>query len=326
MLWPGSTRQSDPPEEKPVIEVQELTKSFGDIHAVKGISFEVQRGEIYGLLGPNGAGKTTTLSMLSGLLHPDAGRAVIDGVDLMEDPRAVKSRLGIVPQETALYKELSARENLSFWGGMYGLSGRDLKDAIGRVLEQVGLSGRADEPVRRFSGGMTRRLNLALGLVHRPAVLLLDEPTVGIDPQARLNILDVVRDVAAAGATVLYTTHYLEEAEKLCDRIGIMDHGEILAEGSLTELKEMVGEEEVVTVQGRFELQEARDRLGNLPGVRVLSGEDGRLVLGAAGSGRSAADLLAALFGGGLQVDAVSIQPPSLQSLFLKLTGRELRD
>jgi ABC-2 type transport system ATP-binding protein len=209
---------------------------------------------------------------------------------------------------------------------MYGLSGRDLKDAIGHVLEQVGLSGRADEPVRGFSGGMTRRLNLALGLVHRPAVLLLDEPTVGIDPQARLNILDVVRDVAAAGATVLYTTHYLEEAEKLCDRIGIMDHGEILAEGSLTELKEMVGEEEVVTVQGRFELQAARDRLGNLPGVRVLSGEDGRLVLGAAGSGRSAADLLAALFGGGLQVDGVSIQPPSLQSLFLKLTGRELRD
>ncbi len=309
-----------------MIEVQKLAKSFGDIHAVKGINFQVGRGEIYGLLGPNGAGKTTTLSMLSGLLHPDEGRAVIDGLDLMADPRAVKSRLGIVPQETALYVELSARENLSFWGGMYGLSGRDLKDAIGRVLEQVGLGGRADEPVRGFSGGMTRRLNLALGLVHRPAVLLLDEPTVGIDPQARLNILEVVRDVAAAGATVLYTTHYLEEAEKLCDRIGIMDHGEILAEGSLTELKEMVGEEEVVTVRGGFALQEARDRLGNVPGVRELSGEDGRLVLGAAGSGRSAADLLAALFGGGLQVDGVSIQPPSLQSLFLKLTGRELRD
>jgi ABC-2 type transport system ATP-binding protein len=309
-----------------VIQVERLSKSFGDLDAVKAVSFEVQQGEIYGLLGPNGAGKTTTLSMLSGLLRADEGRVVIGGVDLSQDPVAVKSRLGIVPQETALYEELSARENLRFWGGMYGLGGAELKSAIDRVLDQVGLTGRADEPVRRFSGGMTRRLNLALGLVHRPQVVLLDEPTVGIDPQARLNILDVVRDVAAAGATVLYTTHYLEEAERLCDRIAIMDHGDILAEGTLEELKEMVGEEEVVTVHGGFELEEARSRLEALQGVRVLSGEDGRLVLGASGSRRSAADLLAALFGGGLSVDGVSIQPPSLQSLFLKLTGRELRD
>jgi ABC-2 type transport system ATP-binding protein len=309
-----------------VIDARGLTKSFGDLVAVKGISFNVQRGEIYGLLGPNGAGKTTTLSMLSGLLAPDEGSVVIDDKSLAAAPRAVKSSLGVVPQESALYEELSARENLNFWGGMYGLGGSDLKQAVERVLEQVGLSGRANEPVRRFSGGMTRRLNLALGLVHGPKVVLLDEPTVGIDPQARLNILDVVRDVAAGGATVLYTTHYLEEAERLCHRIGIMDHGEILAEGTLAELKEMVGEEEVVTVQGDFELEDARRRVESLAGVRVLSGEEGRLVLGARGSGRSGADLLAALFSGGLPVDGVSIQPPSLQSLFLKLTGRELRD
>jgi ABC-2 type transport system ATP-binding protein len=309
-----------------VIHVDNLTKSYGEVRAVKGISFEVPEGQIYGLLGPNGAGKTTTLSMLSGLLRPDQGRVNIAGTDLASNPRAVKSRLGVVPQETALYEDLTAVENLRFWGGMYGLGGGALREAVNRVLEQVGLTARSREPVKRFSGGMTRRLNLALGLVHQPQVVLLDEPTVGIDPQARLNILEVVRGVAAAGATVLYTTHYLEEAEKLCDRIAIMDHGEILAEGSLEELKDMVGEEEVVTVQGRFGLEEAQARLEALQGVRMISGEEGRLILAASADGRSAADLLGALFSGGLEVDGVSIQPPSLQSLFLKLTGRELRD
>jgi ABC-2 type transport system ATP-binding protein len=249
-----------------MIRVEGLVKRFGEIPAVDGVSFQVRAGEIYGLLGPNGAGKTTTFSMLAGLLGPDAGRIIVDGVDLAEDPVEVKRGLGIVPQEVAVYEELTARENLRLWAGLYGLTGAALDQAVNRALEEVGLSGRSKEPVESFSGGMKRRLNLSLGLVHRPKVILLDEPTVGIDPQARANILDVVRSVADSGAAVVYTTHYLEEAEQLCDRIGILDHGKLLSEGTLAELKELVGEEEVVVL------------------------------------------------------------PPSLNRLFLKLTGRELRD
>lgn len=311
---------------RPVIETENLAKRFGDIRAVDRVSFRVHAGEIYGLLGPNGAGKTTTLSMLSGLLDPDDGRITLDGIDLASDPLEAKSRLGVVPQETALYEDLTARENLRFWGGLYGLAGARLDQAIESVLGQVGLEARSREPVRRFSGGMKRRLNLALGMVQRPRVLLLDEPTVGIDPQARLNILDVVREVAGDGTTVLYTTHYLEEAETLCDRIGIMDHGRILAEGTLDELKRMVGEEEVVTVRGRFEEVSARETLEKIDGVRVLTVEPERLVLAAGGSGQAAVKLLSAVSAGGFDVDGVWIQPPSLNSLFLKLTGRELRD
>ena len=309
-----------------MIRVESLTKRYGEVRAVDGVSFEVRGGEIYGLLGPNGAGKTTTMSMIAGLLAPDGGRIAVDGLDLAAEPLAVKSRLGVVPQEIALYEELSARENLRFWGGLYGLAGGELAAAVDEVLTEVGLAGRSREPVKRFSGGMKRRLNLALGLIHTPRALLLDEPTVGIDPQARVAILEVVRRAADAGAAVLYTTHYLEEAERFCDRIGIIDHGHILAEGTLDELKAMVAEEEVVTLLGRFDLAAAREELLRLPGVRVLSAEEGRMSLAVGGAGTGAADLLGAIYGCGLAIDSVSIQPPSLNGLFLKLTGRELRD
>ena len=309
-----------------MIQVQNLSKSYGEIRAVDQVSFEVAKGEIYGLLGPNGAGKTTTLSMLSGLLAPDEGQISFDNVDLAADPIRVKSRLGVVPQETALYEELSARENLRFWASLYDLTGSQRDAAVDSALELVDLGSRADEPVKRFSGGMKRRLNLSLGLVHRPGAVLLDEPTVGIDPQARARILDVVREVAATGTTVVYTTHYLEEAETLCDRIGIMDHGKILAEGTLGDLKRMVGENEVVTVRGSFEVEAARVLVESAAGVTVLSGEPGRLVLAVSGTDGSSAGLLSTLFGGGLPLEDVSIQPPSLNGLFLKLTGRELRD
>ncbi len=309
-----------------MFRIEKLAKSYGAIRAVDGISFEVRKGELYGLLGPNGAGKTTTLSMLSGLLDPDEGRILFDGIDLAADPVTVKARLGIVPQETALYETLSARENLRFWGGLYGLSGAALAKAVDRVLELVGLSGRSKDAVKTYSGGMKRRLNLALGLVHSPQAVLMDEPTVGIDPQARLNILDAVRSVAASGATVLYTTHYLEEAEALCHRIGIMDHGRILAEGTLDELKRRVGNREIVTVRGAFDAETAKERLAAMPGVTAVSAEPGRLVLSVEASGRAAVDLLAGVLASGLEVEGVSIQPPSLNSLFLDLTGRELRD
>jgi len=307
-----------------LLRVETLTKKFGDKTAVDGVSFHVDGGEIYGLLGPNGAGKTTTLSMLAGLLAPDGGRITFDGIDLAAEPLRCKRMLGVVPQEVAVYEELSAIENVRFWGSLYGLSGKALNMAVERVLAQVELSGRARDAVKKYSGGMKRRLNLALGLVHSPRAVLLDEVTVGIDPQARASILDVVRAVADAGAAVIYTTHYLEEAERLCDRIGIVDHGKILAEGTLDELKAKLGEEEVVTLWGRFGAEAARAALAGLPAARVISAEDGRVALTSGGGG--AAELLGEIYGRGLAIDRIAIEPPSLNALFLRLTGRELRD
>lgn len=307
-----------------MIQVDNLKKRFGEIRAVDGISFRVEAGEIYGLLGPNGAGKTTTLSMMTGLLKPDDGRVNFGSIDIAADPIGFRSQLGVVPQEIALYDELSAKENLKFWGGLYGLSGKRLQDAAGEILERVGLSGRSHEPVENFSGGMKRRLNLCLGLIHGPKALLLDEPTAGIDPQARQNILEIVEEVARDGTTVVYTTHYLEEAERLCDRIGIMDHGKILAEGSLDELKAMVGEEQAVTLYGSFSVEQAKLRVETLPGVHLIGADSGRLILGTGDSGHTSLDLIQRM--SDLEVERISIQPPSLNSLFLKLTGRELRD
>jgi ABC-2 type transport system ATP-binding protein len=307
-----------------VILAEALSKRFGDKTAVDGISFQVEAGEIYGLLGPNGAGKTTTLSMISGLLAPDSGRVAFDGIELASEPIRFKRRLGVVPQEVALYEELTAMENVRFWGSLYGLSGSALAAAAERALAQVELGGRARDAVKTYSGGMKRRLNLALGLVHSPRGVLLDEVTAGIDPQARASILKVVRGVADSGAAVIYTTHYLEEAERLCDRIAIVDHGRILAEGTLAELTAQLGEEEVVTLWGRFEAAAASTALAGLPGVRVLSAEAGRVAL-AAGEG-GAARLLAEIYRCGLAIERVAIEPPSLNALFLRLTGRELRD
>ena len=309
-----------------MFQVTGLVKSYGTLRAVDGVSFEVAKGELFGLLGPNGAGKTTTMSMLSGLLAPDEGRILFDGKDLASEPLAVKAQLGVVPQETALYDVLSARENLRFWGGLYGLSGKSLETAVDRVLEQIGLADRAKEPVKQFSGGMKRRFNLGLGLVHGPRAVLMDEPTVGIDPQARLNILEAVRAVAASGTTVIYTTHYLEEAEDLCDRIAIMDHGKILAEGTLDELIRRVGGREVVTVRGDFSGETLVGALGDLHGAQVTSEDGGKVVLTVEGSGRGGVELLGRILASGLALEGVTIEPPSLNTLFLNLTGRELRD
>jgi ABC-2 type transport system ATP-binding protein len=309
-----------------MIQAEALTKSYGTLKAVDRVSFHVREGEIYGLLGPNGAGKTTTLSMVSGLLQPDEGRVTFDGVDLAAEPLRVKQQLGVVPQEVALYEELTARENLNFWGGLYGLSGSKLKDAISAVLDQVGLTGRADSKVSTYSGGMKRRLNLSLGLVHRPRVVMMDEPTVGIDPQARANILGVVRDIAKSGTTIVYTTHHLEEAEEFCDRIAIMDHGKILAEGTLEELVRSLDEGDLITVRGSFDSDTIDEGLRDLESVHVISRDDDRLVLSSGGDGTHAVGLLSKLLDGRLDIKGVSIQPPGLNGLFLKLTGRELRD
>jgi len=307
-----------------VIEAQGLVKTFGSLRAVDGVGFTVRKGELYGLLGPNGAGKTTTMSMLAGLLAPDEGQIRFDGVDLAARPLEVKRGLGVVPQEPALYETLSARENLRFWGGLYGLSGRDLAAAVDHVLDLVGLSDRAAEPIRGYSGGMKRRLNLALGLVHRPHAVLMDEPTVGIDPQARLKILEAVKGVAAAGTTVIYTTHYLEEAEDLCDRIAIMDHGKILEMGTVDELVDRRFHERAV----RFDTIEGLDdaRLAAMPGVTSTAREDGETVLytrdvpGTIGAVLEASEELKAEPGN------LAVRRATLEDVFLALTGRTLRD
>ncbi len=230
------------------IDVQDLHKAFGEQKAVQGVSFEVQPGEIFSLLGPNGAGKTTTISMLSCLLRPDEGDAFIMGHSIRKDPMGVKSVLGVVPQEIALYEDMSARENLTFWGKMYGLRGAALKTRVNEVLEVIGLTDRAKEFIKKYSGGMKRRVNIGIALLHKPQVIYMDEPTVGIDPQSRRSILDSVLKLKNEGTTVLYTTHYMEEAQELSDHIAIMDQGKMIASGTHAELVKIVGEMDRISV------------------------------------------------------------------------------
>jgi ABC-2 type transport system ATP-binding protein len=308
-----------------MISVEGLSKRFGELRAVDRISFSVKRGELFGFLGPNGAGKTTTISMICGLLQPDDGTVFIGEYDLWESPKAAKRLLGLVPQDPAFYEEFSARENLLFWGGLYGVPRAELKRNSEAILERVGLAERAKEPVSRFSGGMKRRLNLAIGLVHRPQVLLLDEPTVGIDPQARNNILEIIRDIAREGTTILFTTHHLEEAEKLCDRIAIMDHGRILQTGSVGELARIAGDREVITLRGKFTAEQIEKCLEHEP-VDILSRADELVTLHLARDGYGMAALVTHLSASGIELADLSIQKPTLESVFLKLTGRELRD
>src|SRR4051794_8484338 len=234
------------------LRVERLSKTYGSVRAVDSVSFEVRPGEIYGLLGPNGAGKTTTIAMISGLLQPDAGEVFIAGASFRSDPQKARRIMGVVPQELAIYEELSGRENLEFWGRMAGLSSRDVRSRTGELLEALTLADRARDAVKTYSGGMKRRINLGCALLHRPQLLLLDEPTVGIDPQARLNILEFIRNLSASGTAILYTTHYLEEAEGLCQRIGVLDHGRVLAEGTLGELRDRLGGDRVFVLEADF--------------------------------------------------------------------------
>jgi len=235
-----------------MLEVAGVSKSFGPLRAVSAVSFKVEAGEIYGLLGPNGAGKTTTISMICGLLRPDTGRVTIGGADVWVDPQRAKAMMGVAPQELAIYEELSARENLRFWGELAGLSAADAKTRAEELLALLALADRARDAVKNFSGGMKRRVNIGCALLHRPKLLLLDEPTVGIDPQARSNILELVKALAKDGTSILYTTHYLEDAEMLCQRIGIIDQGQLLAEGTLQELQQRVGGDEKKSLNDLF--------------------------------------------------------------------------
>jgi ABC-2 type transport system ATP-binding protein len=307
-----------------MIEVEQLRKQYGDFTAVQDVSFTAQPGEIFGLLGPNGAGKTTTIGCISTLLAPSGGRIRVMGHDVVKESIQARRSMGVVPQEVALYDELSAEENLSYWGGAQGLRGAELRDRIREVLDLTGLLDRAREPIKRFSGGMRRRLNFACGIVHRPKVLLLDEPTVGVDPQSRVRLLELVRDQARAGAAVLYTTHYMEEAETLCDRLAIVDHGHIIAQGTLKELRALLGERDVLRLTGSFHPEQVRTALGRVEGVEIIHADETLLALSMSDASHRLPMVFAALNGSELR--GTTLTQPSLESLFIKLTGSELRE
>lgn len=285
-----------------MLRLNQLRKSFGAVAAVDSVSLEIRRGEVFGLLGPNGAGKSTTIGMAVGLLAPDSGSVELEGVGPPTDPK-VRAHIGVAPQALAVYDDLTGEENLRFFGRLYGLRASVLRERVAAVLDMVGLSARSADRVGTYSGGMKRRLNLAAALVHDPPLLLLDEPTAGVDPQSRNNILDLVRELASRGRSIGYTTHYMEEADRLCDRVAIIDRGRILALGTVHELIERHGGKSLITVtreNGEDQRIETADPLPDI--TRLL----------APGSSES--------------VRAVRIDRPDLESVFLSLTGRSLRD
>ena len=313
-------------EAAPVLAASDLRKSFGDRVAVDGVSFSIGPSETYGLLGPNGAGKTTTISMICGLLVRDGGRVEVAGEPVDVDAVRAKANIGYVPQDLAIYPELSARENLHFFGQLYGLGGAELKARIADVLETIGLIDRADERTDAFSGGMKRRLNIGIGLLNRPRLLVLDEPTVGVDPQSRNAILASVEELGRQGMAILYTTHYMEEAERLCDRVGIIDNGQIKAEGTRRELVSLIGQKDRVGLAASGNLGGAADALRALAGVDEATPHDGGIGLLVVEARTLLPRILETASVAGASVSGVEIVEPDLEAVFLHLTGRALRD
>jgi ABC-2 type transport system ATP-binding protein len=286
---------------------------------------------VFGLLGPNGAGKSTTINCISGLLRASSGTVTVGSFDIAREPRAAKQLLGVVPQELALYEDLPAIDNLRFWGKAYGLRGNDLEARVDDVLATVGLADRARELPKTFSGGMKRRLNFACGVVHKPPVILLDEPTAGVDPQSRNKLFDLVRSERAGGACILYTTHYMEEAEYLCDSLAIIDHGKMIATGTVDQLRAQLGARDVLHLSGQFPSEAVRTAIaklvaGGLDDLEILAQEDLELTLTLSGGSQHLPDIFAALSAAGGRVKETNLRSPTLETLFLLLTGKELRE
>jgi ABC-2 type transport system ATP-binding protein len=310
-----------------MLEVQDIEKAFKKKVAVDGVNFYLEKGESVGLLGPNGAGKSTTISMISTLLPPDKGQVIYNGKDAIKNPTELRKELGVVPQEIALYDELSAYENMKFFGKVYGLKGNQLKEKIQEVLKLVGLEDRQKDPVKDYSGGMKRRINIAVALMHDPEILIMDEPTVGIDPQSRNYILDMVRQFnEERGMTVLYTSHYMEEVEKLCDRIYIMDHGKVIASGTKEELKSLVSNEEKVTMSVETIDELFIEKLHSLPFIQQVTTKEHTIEVIVSKGDHILAQLFEAAKDQNMNINGLSIDTPTLEDVFLHLTGRTLRD
>lgn len=309
-----------------MLKVENLYKNFGNIAAVDGISFEVKRGEVFGLLGPNGAGKSTTISIISTLLPPTEGEIFFEGESIFKNSKNLRQKLGIVPQDIALYPTLTGYENLRFWGNLYGLKGAELKERINEVADIIGLNERLKDKVKKYSGGMKRRLNIGAALLHKPDLLIMDEPTVGIDPQSRSHILDTVLKLSAQGMTIIYTTHYMEEAEELCSRICIMDEGKIIASGTKQELVELVKERTRINIKLDKITGNMPQIFKEIPGVSdaavldetvTLFGENGDILL---------AEIISRISEEKSKIRSLDIQKPDLEAVFLHLTGKALRD
>jgi ABC-2 type transport system ATP-binding protein len=309
-----------------MLEVQDVKKRYGALQAVDGVSFAVAKGETVGLLGPNGAGKTTTVSMVAGLLAPDGGEVRLEGRALTGDTDPLKGVLGFVPQDLALFEKLSARENLHLFGALYGLGGATLHRAVDAALDVAGLADRGKDPVEAYSGGMKRRLNLAAALLHEPRLLILDEPTVGVDPQSRNAIFDALEALKRRGLALVYTTHYMEEAERLCDRLVIVDHGKVLRDGTLRDLYAELPAANLLEVELNGDAAVAAEGLRGVEGIATASAEGGRLALGMKDLGAGSAAALAWLAANGFPVRQVASERATLESVFLNLTGRSLRD
>ena len=312
--------------QEPVLRVENISKRFGDIQAVDDISFTIDPGETFGLLGPNGAGKTTSISMIAGLLERDGGSVSVAGDNIRPNSTSGKHNIGLVPQDVAIYPDLTARENLDFFAKLYGMPTAKRRSRVDEVLTVVGLSARSDDQAEQFSGGMKRRLNIAIGLLHEPKLLILDEPTVGVDPQSRNAILESIEHLSGGGIAVLYTTHYMEEAERLCDRVAIVDEGKIRAEGTRRELVDMIGGQDRVHISAQGDLTASAEAARSIAGVDTATVSDHAIEVLAANASALLPQILANVAQGGTVIRNVEVDEPNLEAVFLHLTGKALRD
>lgn len=310
-----------------MLQITKLKKSFGKHEVVKDITLNVEKGEAFGLLGPNGAGKSTTISMICGLVHYDEGDITINGTSVKKDPMAIKQVIGVVPQDIALYPTMSAMDNLIFWGKMYGLKGASVKQRAKEVLEIVGLMDRGNDKIETFSGGMKRRINIGAALMHKPELLIMDEPTVGIDPQSRNHILETVKSLNQQGMTIIYTSHYMEEVEFLCKRIGIIDHGRLIASGSKNELFNRLANGTILHLTLENCNKDFLDALKDIQGIEGVSIQhDETIDVLISENKKVLSDIMLKAIQYEVVILSMQLQEPNLESLFLQLTGRKLRD
>lgn len=309
-----------------IVSIEGLSKKFKQLTAVNNLSLSIYQGEIYGLLGPNGAGKSTTINIISGLLDKDGGSVRIFDKNIDKEFHNIKRNIGIVPQDLAIYEDLTAFENVSFFASLYGMKGRELKEAVAQALAFVGLTEKAEDFPKSYSGGMKRRLNIACAIAHRPQLIIMDEPTVGIDPQSRNHILQSVKQLNTMGCTIIYTSHYMEEVEEICSRIGIIDHGKLIAEGTKEDLKSTITEVSnfLITVSSSSEVRE--DELMSIPGVIATSIKGNNIGISSWKKDNNLNEILAYLMKKNLQINNIQSKVPDLETVFLNLTGRNLRD